>query len=86
MNDKPCSARCIANDWARDPRRAGFRRNIVLHVGGDGSSVIVVATHEDGRRMRMNFTRGEATKLCLDLSAAAHTMNPGFDPYGVAKS
>ncbi|MCC6426253.1 MAG: hypothetical protein IT435_05480 [Phycisphaerales bacterium] len=83
---KMCSGSCLANDWARDPRRAGFKRNINLEVGGDGQSVIIVATHEDGRRMRMNFSSGDARRLLADLQAAATIPAPGFDPYGVMKS
>lgn len=86
-NNKPCSGRCLANDWARDPRRAGFKREITLEVGGDGcGNVIVVATHEDGRKMRMNFSRADAAKFYMDLQAAANTSAPGFDPFGVLKS
>lgn len=74
----------IANNWAKRVRRCGFRVGLRFEVGGDGGSVLILVTREDGQKMRMNFARADARRLAAEIDAASTL--PSYDPFGVLKS
>lgn len=74
---------CIANEWAVRPDRSGIERSLRFKVAGDGSSVVIlVQRQEDGKLMRMNFSRAAARALQGELWSAC-MLKDTYDPHGV---
>lgn len=77
----PISA--IGNDWAKNPRRAGFKRSITFQVGGDGQSVLVRCMREGGSLMVLNFSKNDALRFQIELELAISVPSPGYDPHDI---
>lgn len=67
---------CVANDWAKNPRKAGLKQTLTFEVAGDVSSVLIFLTREDGKKIRLNLSKPQAMRLKMEIENAC--MNPTY--------